>query len=586
MRNRRVRSVVVSAGVVIGTIATLTSCATTTAGQPQQYRRFFVPPAPAPAPAPAPLPDPPGVGLYLNELPTLPVAIPKLTRPTDTEFTLRQAENAFAAGKKAFQEGRTADARREFNRAVQALLAAPENLPDRARIDRRLEELIEAIYRYDLDQVASDDADQDEEAFDQRPLDEILGMTFPVDPNLRGKVKKSIEGVGSELPLAESDAVVSYINYFTSTRGKKIMEAGLRRSGKYRDMIHRIFMDEGVPRELLHLAQAESGFLPRAVSPAKGCGVPRCVGMWQFAGFRGNEYGLRQTPATDDRMDPERATRAAARHLKDLFDHFGDWYLAMAAYNCGPGCVEAAVQRTGYADFWTLRRLNALPKETANYVPAILAMTIIAKNPDEYGLDVQFDAPLEYDTIELTSPTNVALIAAALDRPVSEIRDMNPGLTRLVAPANHYMHVPKGTTPLVESAFQVIPAAQRDSWRIHRIESGDNPASLAKRYGTTSTALISANAGELPSEGSWAAIPASYPGDKPVVVKKVTKATPVKPASSNATAKAPVKTTGKTTATKPTTGVKKVSANPAPTARGRKNEPVARAKAPARRIRG
>ena len=110
--------------------------------------------------------------------------------------------------------------------------------------------------------------------------------------------------------------------------------------------------------------------------------------MWQFAKFRGKEYGLNcKPPTTDDRMDPEKATRAAARHLHDLYKHFGDWYLAMAAYDCGPGCVDHAVMRTGYADFWTLRRLNVLPKETANYVPVILAMTIMAKNAKDYGLD-------------------------------------------------------------------------------------------------------------------------------------------------------------------------------------------------------
>src|SRR5204862_2204230 len=175
-------------------------------------------------------------------------------------------------------------------------------------------------------------------------------------------------------------AVVSFIKFFSSPKGQRILLGGMQRSGKYKAMIERILAEEGLPEELIFLAQADSGFQPRAVSNKA------CVGIWQFAQFRGREYGLNQTPSTDDRMDPEKATRAAARHLHDLYEHFGDWYLAMAAYNCGPGCVDKAVQRTGYADFFRLAELRALPRETMNYVPLIVAMTIVAKNANDYGL--------------------------------------------------------------------------------------------------------------------------------------------------------------------------------------------------------
>jgi membrane-bound lytic murein transglycosylase D len=222
-----------------------------------------------------------------------------------------------------------------------------------------------------------------------------------------------------------------------------------------------------------------------------------------------------QTASTDDRMDPEKATRAAARHLRDLYQHFGDWYLAMAAYDCGPACVDHAVARTGYADFFELRRLNALPKETQNYVPVILAMTIIGKNAPEYGLDnLDVESPLETDSIEVQTPTHLALIAEAVDRPLSELKDLNPGLLKSVAPAGFSVHVPKGTLPQVETAFAVVPPNKRDVWRLHRVIEGDSFAGLAKRYNAQTVSISQVNHEELPEAGALMAIPVAYPGDR------------------------------------------------------------------------
>jgi membrane-bound lytic murein transglycosylase D len=175
------------------------------------------------------------------------------------------------------------------------------------------------------------------------------------------------------------DPVVGYINFFTTPSGREIVAAGIRRAGRYGSMIRRILDEEGLPPEMFYLAQAESGFMPRAVSWAAASG------MWQFIQSRGREYGLMQTPHTDDRYDPEKATRAAAKHLRDLYHQFGDWYLAVAAYNCGPGAVERGVQRTGYADFWELHKRKVLPRETANYLPIILASPSWPRIPRRTG---------------------------------------------------------------------------------------------------------------------------------------------------------------------------------------------------------
>jgi len=318
----------------------------------------------------------------------------------------------------------------------------------------------------------------------------------------------------SELPLTMNDAVLSYINYF-SGKGHRTMMAGLERAGKYRPMIERVLREEGVPLELIHLAQAESGFLPRALSNKAA------AGMWQFVKFRGQQYGLNQTAFTDDRLDPEKATRAAARHLKDLYNEFGNWYLAIGAYNCGPGCIEKAVEHTGYADFFELRARRAIPVETTNYVPIILAMTIMTKNAKEYGLDeVVPQTPLEYDTVEMNAATNLELIADLTDTAVSQLLELNPALLKSFAPAGYEVRVPKGSGSTLSAMLQTVPDSQRASWRMHLVAPGDTLATIAKRYGTTPKSITDANrmANNIPGAGDHLLIPAAFhvPSSRPV----------------------------------------------------------------------
>jgi len=486
----------------------MSSCALT--NRPQPLKQFFLPPTRAMAAPSEPVLDPPAPpsAFYGNEVPAIEAPLAPLPRPTDAEFLIKKADDNFSEGKKALEAGNAADARLDFDHAVEALLSAPENLPERARVERRLEELIEAIYRYDADQAAVGESDK--VVYDKSPKDDIVELTFSAaDPGTRSKVLDLIQSTASQLPLQQHDTVIGAVNYFTSERGKRIIAAGLRRQARYKPMIERVLAEEGVPLELLFLAQAESGYLPRAKSNKL------CVGLWQFMRSTGHDYGLMQTASTDDRMDPEKSTRAAARYLKDLYTHFGDWYLAMAAYDCGPACVDHAVMRTGYADFFELRRLNALPKETANYVPAILAMTIVGKNAPAYGLDhLDLESAVETDSIEVETPTHLALIADAVDRPLSELKELNPALIKSVAPAGFKVNVPKGTLPAVETAFAVVPPGKRDSWRLHRVSQGDSFAGLAKRYSAQTASISLANHEELPEAGSLVAIPVAYPGDR------------------------------------------------------------------------
>jgi membrane-bound lytic murein transglycosylase D len=259
--------------------------------------------------------------------------------------------------------------------------------------------------------------------------------------------------------------------------------------------------------------------------------------MWQFLARRGREYGLLQTAHTDDRLDPEKATRAAARHLRDLYAKFGDWYLAIAAYNCGPGTVEKAVERTGYADFWELRSRRVLPLETTNYVPIILAMTIMTKNGAEYGLDgVVPETPLEYDTVEIHSPTHLALVADLTGAPVYELRGLNPSLLRGVAPAGYSLHVPRGTADSLMAALESVPTGRRASWRIHKVELGDTLASIGKRYGAAPGSIAEANglASVSPVVGDMLVVPAAYKPETSIEAKSVRRAAPGRRVSSKA----------------------------------------------------
>ncbi|HTS47476.1 MAG TPA: transglycosylase SLT domain-containing protein, partial [Bryobacteraceae bacterium] len=468
----------------------------------QAFRTSFLPSTPATSSADFDEPPKVASNLYANETPDLvqrALAAPPVKPGADA--WIFRAETHFDLGRKLYQQGDKDAARREFDTAMGILLSVPDYITDRQRLDRRLDQMADTIYRYDLEGFGA--AVSSQVVYDKPPIDDFLQLTFPTDPNLRPKVKEEVEATVSQLPLEYNDAVLSYIHYFSTDRGHKVLVSGLRRAGRYRPMIQRILDEEGLPQELIYLAQAESGFLPRAKS------YKAAVGMWQFVKFRGKEYGLEQTASTDDRMDPERATRAAAHHLRDLYATFGDWYLAMAAYNCGPGCVEHAVARTGFADFWELSRLNVLPKQTSNYVPLILAITIMAKNPKDYALEsLDSDEPLIYDSVALDAPTHLSLVADAIERPVSEIQDLNPALLKPIAPAGYQLHVPQGSASAVRAALESIPAVHRASWRVHKTQPGETLEMIAHHYAMSASSIAAVNHQMLqPEPGDLVIIP-------------------------------------------------------------------------------
>ncbi|HKW76345.1 MAG TPA: transglycosylase SLT domain-containing protein [Terriglobales bacterium] len=409
--------------------------------------------------------------------------------PADpVEATIAEAEKAYNSGETNYKAGHLDAAKQDFNDAVDILMQGPVDIRDDDRLQQEFDKITDEINRMEMAAFKEGDGFTEQQP-EPAPIDEANQSSLPADPRLKAKAEQELKTVQSDLPLVINDYVAGYINFF-STTGRATFESSVARAGKYRDMILRIFREEGLPQDLIYLAQAESGFKPLALSRA------RARGMWQFMASRGAGYGLHRDWWVDDRQDPEKATRAAARHLKDLYNEFGDWYLAMAAYNSGPGNVQQAVKRTGYADFWELYKRNVLPKETKNYVPIILAMTIMSKNPAQYGLDsVQLAPPVKYDVVRVNYPVDLRLVAECVDATAEQLIDLNPSLLRRTTPKNEPfdLHLPPGTKDKYETAIAAIPQDKRVIWRYHKVAQGDTLAGIARKYRTTQHAIEEVN---------------------------------------------------------------------------------------------
>ena len=408
--------------------------------------------------------------------------------PSGKEYLLARVEAKFASGEQNYRAGHLEAARKDFDEAVDWMLESGYDPASDPRLNELFHRVVDTVYADELQAFRAGDGFSEPPAV-PAAIDEVAEMTFPVDPQLKARAEEAAKNISHDLPLTVNDEVLSFLNFFQTPRGRAIVETGLRRAGRYRGMIQRVLGEEGVPQDLIYLAQAESAFQPLALSRAGARGI------WQFVAWRGNEYGLKHTWWVDDRQDPEKATRAAAHHLRDLYGMFGDWYLAMAAYNCGPGNVTKAVERTGYADFWELYRRNVLPKETKNYVPIILALTLIAKDAAHYGIHVDPDAPVPYDVVKPGRAIDLRLVAETIDVDVETLHALNPALLRLATPddASFEMHLPVGTAEKFSAEIADIPPEKWVSWRRHRVAPGETLVSIAKKYKVTPVAIAEAN---------------------------------------------------------------------------------------------
>ena len=434
------------------------------------------PPATAWAPEPLPLRTP--------QLPPLPP--PVTTGPADE--LIAQAENQYAAGLADYRAGNLEKARQEFDRALGILLESKVDIETDERLSAEFDKLVDDIHGVELAAIERGDT-LSEHKYEAPPIESFAGLTFPVDPKVKQQVQQEIKSVRSDLPLISNDLVDGFITLFQK-HARHYMQMVLERRGIYEQMISEELRKAGLPQDLIYLAAGESAFNPFALSN-KGA-----KGIWQFMLGTGSLYGLKRNRWVDEREDPAKSTRAAARHLKELYQTFGDWYLAMAAYDSGPVTVQRAIERTGYADFWALRKLHALPLETENYVPIFIATALIAKDPKAYGFDVPSNQLVGAEQVTVAGPTDLRLVAQLTDRPVEDLIRLNPSLLRWTTPANDssfVLNLPAGTKETFERAIAAIPPDKRIWWRAHKVEQGETLSAIARKYRISTAALAQAN---------------------------------------------------------------------------------------------
>jgi membrane-bound lytic murein transglycosylase D len=387
---------------------------------------------------------------------------------------INKAEAAYRSGVDNYRAGHLDEARLDFDSAVDLMLTSGMDLKTDPQLADEFDHLLNAVNS--LEMAALKQGNGFSSTLEAAPLDAANEVTFPANAALTAKVTAELKTTQSDFPLVVNDYVAGFISYFSnSSAGHAHLLRSLERAGRYKEMISKNLRDQGVPQDLIYLAVAESGFQPQALNARSGAG-----GMWQF--MPTGAYGLARNGWFDERFDPQKSSIAYAKYMKTLYNQFGDWYLAMAAYDWGPGNVQRAVMRTGYADFWELYRRNVLPGETKNYVPGIIAAIIMAKNPEQYGLDkVVPDTAVVSDTMTVDYAIDLRLVADVTNSSLPEIVALNPSLLRMTTPRDMSfdLHVPVGTRDVFAERIKKIPEDKRASWRFHVVRAGESLDGIA-----------------------------------------------------------------------------------------------------------
>jgi membrane-bound lytic murein transglycosylase D len=451
---------------------------------------------PVQATAPATTPGADVRGAQTTQLPgSTAQAVDNGAKAYKVQELINKAEASYRSGVDNYRAGHLDAARVDFDSAVDLMLTSGMDIKADPQLSDEFDHLLSAVNS--LEMAALKQGNGFSQVLEAAPLDAANEVTFPANAALTAKVAAELKTTQSDFPLVVNDYVAGFISYFSnSSGGHAHLLRSLERAGKYKEMISKNLRDQGVPQDLIYLAVAESGFQPQALNARSGAG-----GMWQF--MPTGSYGLARNGWFDERFDPQKSSLAYARYMKTLYNQFGDWYLAMAAYDWGPGNVQRAVMRTGYADFWELYRRNVLPAETKNYVPGIIAAIIMAKNPTQYGLDTLVpDSEVVSDTVTVDYAIDLRLVADVTEASLQEIVALNPSLLRMTTPRDmpFDLHIPVGTHDVFTERLKDIPEEKRASWRFHVVRSGETLEGIATTLHAHVSDIASAN-GLTMSEG-------------------------------------------------------------------------------------
>ncbi len=440
-------------------------------------------PAPQVAVVPQPAPTP-----VVPASPAPPV-------PVDPAVALvAEADRLFALGERELSLGHLEQARTAFDKSLDVLLDAP----DGARVDPKLRSHFDRL----VDRIAAHEtlALQKGDGFTEKPsepaaIDQLLEVaTFTPPPPAGRAVEQAVQldlaQTSHDVPIPLNDRVLKYVELFQG-RLRDFLAGGLERGGKYLPMVQSVFRAEGVPLDLAYVPLIESAFKPTALSRASA------RGMWQFMRPTANDHGLKQDWYIDERADPEKATRAAAKYFKTLYGMFSDWHLAMASYNGGPGRVQRAMRASGLDDFWELTANERyLPRETREYVPMILAAMIIAKNPAQYGFDAPPVETLAYDKVRVATAVDLRRIAEWTGASIDEIQALNPELRRWTTPLRYPQYevkVPAGTGPQLSARLAAAGPAELSALKFHTVRRRESLAVIARKLGVSRADLAAAN---------------------------------------------------------------------------------------------
>jgi membrane-bound lytic murein transglycosylase D len=426
-----------------------------------------------------------------------PVAAQAAPRPVEDPVVglLALSDRQFKSGEKELELGHVAAAKQAFNQAIATLLESPYGARTEPRLREQFDRLVDRISAYEVKALAKGDGFT-EKKYEPATIDELLAMSATITPPLPSRelkdiVQTDLRSNGHDIAIPLNGRVLSFIELFQG-RLHDFLTDGLRRGSQYLPMIQNVFRAEGLPLDLAYVPLIESAFNPNALSKAKAKGV------WQFMRGTGLENGLRQDWYIDERSDPEKATLAAAKYLNTLGGLFnGDWHLALASYNSGPGRLQKAMKSAKLDDFWKIAdRPTLLPRETRDYVPMILAAIVIARNPAQYGFEFDPMPAHPFDLVTLTRPVDLRRVAEWAETTIDEIQYLNPELRRWTTPVadNAYaLKVPQGKATVVQARLDESAAMELASLKYYTVRKGETLATIAKKLHVSRTDLADAN---------------------------------------------------------------------------------------------